>query len=214
MLSCEPLRRRCGTRPVVASVSGFEQQSLTGSVFDAESSQEIFQRRLQRVTSGRAPKHVIWVGSNEAYAMPERARPGRKAGRRAGGGSVLRNAIYPLARVWALVLGFLSYGLEQVARYQVSGLPDPTANPDMDMVVQVIGAFAIAMVLGHFLGLRGRNFSSLKSLGAALGLLAFHNLVHVYPQVFDRLTSPMWVTYVVTHTKAHSLVWRGISFVL
>ena len=69
------------------------------------------------------------------------------------------------------------------------------------------------MVFGYYMGLRGRELTPLKSLGAALGVLFFHNLVHMYPHVFVILCSKAWVNYVMQHTKAHSMVWRGINFV-
>lgn len=176
---------------------------------DPGSPQEAFRRRVARLQNGQVARHVIWVGTDEAYEMPVKAR-GAAAAPRAG---VLSNALYPLSLAAAVALGFLSHGLALVARYHLQGLPDPKANPDIEMVAQVVIGFSLAMVLGYVLGLRARELTSLKSLGAALGVLFFHNLVHAFPHVFDLLCSKAWVNYIVTHTKAHSLIWRGISFV-
>jgi hypothetical protein len=46
-----------------------------------------------------------------------------------------------------------------------------------------------------------------------VGVLFGHNAVHLYPKLYAALTSEMWVNQVVTHTKLHSMLWRGISFV-
>ena len=91
--------------------------------------------------------------------------------------------------------------------------PASSVRPATNGVARLKSENELAMVLGHFVGLRARNFTSMKSVGAALGLLFFHNTVHLYPLVFDSLCSKAWVNYVVTHTEAHSMVWRGISFV-
>jgi hypothetical protein len=38
--------------------------------------------------------------------------------------------------------------------------------------------------------------------------------VHIWPRHFAALTSELWVNQMVTHTKAFSLMWRGITFLL
>lgn len=170
---------------------------------------ELFQKRLKRLTDGEAPRNVLWVGTDEYFEIPAKARPRKPRGLVA----LVANALYPVSVMAAVGLGFVSHGIVLMARYHLNGLPDAAANPDIEMVAQLVMAFALAMVLGHFVGLRTKNFTSLKSLGAALGLLFFHNVVHLYPQVFDSLCSKAWVNYMVTQTEAHSMVWRGISFV-
>lgn len=176
---------------------------------EAGSPMDAFQKRLARFNSGQIARNVLWVGTDESIAIPVRNRVVKTSGMRAA----LRNAVYPLTLLASVALGFVSYGLAQVARYHLQGLPDPQANPDIEMVSQLVIAFSLAMVLGYFLGLRARELTSLKSLGAFLGVVLFHNVVHLFPHVFDVLCSKMWVNYVVTHTKAYSLIWRGISFV-
>lgn len=176
---------------------------------EAGSPLEAFQRRLRRYQSGEVPRQVIFVGTDESYAIP----PRKRVVKRSGLGGLVRNALYPISMASAVALGFMAHGVVQVARYHLQGMPDPQANPDIEMVAQVVMGFALAMVLGYFTGLRSRELTPLKSMGAALGVLLFHNLVHAFPHAFDLICSKMWVNYVVTHTKAHSLVWRGISFV-
>ena len=170
---------------------------------------DLFQKRLKRLTEGEVPRNVLWVGTDEYFEVPAKTKKLKPRGLKA----LAENAQYPFSVLAAVALGVASHGLVLMARYQIQGLPDPKANPDIEMVAQIVMAFALSMMLGHFVGLRAKNFTTLKSLGAALGLLFFHNLVHLYPHVFGVLCSTSWVNYVTTHTHAHSMVWRGISFV-
>ena len=170
---------------------------------------DLFQKRLKRLTEGEAPRNVLWVGTDEYFEVPRKKNTRKPRGLKA----LVVNALYPLSVLAAVGLGVVSHGLVLIARYQIQGLPNPKANPDIEMVAQLVMAFSLAMVLGYLIGLRAKNLTKLKSLGAALGLLFFHNVVHLYPQLFDVLCSKSWVNYVITHTHAHSMVWRGISFV-
>ena len=192
----------------MASVPDFKNFPRQAPNADA-SPLELFQRRLKRLTDGEAPRNVLWVGTDEYFEIPAKAKKRSPRGLAA----LVANAVYPVSVLAAVGLGVVAHGLVLMMRYQIQGLPDPKANPDIEMGAQLAMAFALSMVLGHFVGLRTKNFTSLKSLGAALGLLFFHNLVHLYPQAFDVLFSKSWVNYMVQHTHAHSMVWRGISFV-
>ena len=192
----------------MASVPDFKSFPRQAPNADA-SPLELFQKRLKRLADGEAPRNVLWVGTDEYFEMPARSKPRKLRGMAA----LIANALYPVSMLAAVGLGFASHGIVLMARYHVQGLPDPKANPDIEMAAQLFMAFALSTVLGHLLGFRARNFTLLKSVGAALGLLFFHNLVHLYPQVFDVLFSKSWVNYVTVHTHAHSMVWRGISFI-
>lgn len=174
-----------------------------------QSSKDLFQRRLNRLQTGKVSRHVLWVGEGESHALPMRERRRPQSRMR----ELLGRLFYPLAEVMAVALGFLGYGLGLILRYHLQGLPDPKANPDIDMAVQVIAGFLIAIVVGHLIGLRARSLISVKALGAVAGLLLFHNLVHIYPHLFQQATSKLWVSQVLAETKPHSLYWRGISLV-
>ena len=167
-----------------------------------------FAARIARIESGAAThRQLLFVGMDEVYHLPLRVRKIRESPAKA----LVRNAIYPVSLALALVLGAVSHGLGQVARYHIPGLPNLDANPDIEMVVQVVLGVAIAMVLGSLLGLRSNQLTTLKSIGVVLGVLLFHNAVHAYPEFFATLTSKIWVNQIVTHTYAHSILWRGIS---
>ncbi len=167
-----------------------------------------FAARIARIESGvAASKQLLFVGIDEVYQVPLRVRKVKRSGLTA----FFRNVMYPVSLVLAVVLGAVAHGLGQIIRYQAQGLPDLGANPDVEMVVQVVLGFAIAMVLGYLTGLRSNQLTTLKSIGVVFGLLLFHNSVHAYPQFFAILTSKIWVNQVMAHTYAHSILWRGIT---
>ena len=167
-----------------------------------------FAARIARIESGAATyRQLLFVGMDEVYQVPLRVRKIRESSAKA----LVRNAIYPVSLVLALVLGAVSQGLGQIARYHIQGLPDLNANPDIEMAVQVVLGFAIAMVLGYLMGLRSNQLATLKIIGVVLGILLFHNAVHAYPELFAIPTSKIWVNQIVANTLAHSILWRGIS---
>jgi hypothetical protein len=179
-----------------------------------QSSEDLFQRRLNRLQSGKVSRNVLWVGEGESHALPMRDRrraPERRSRRLVG------VILYPLTEVLALATGFAGYGAALVARFQlqahVPAVADLKLDPDLDMAVQVAAGFVLALVLGGLIGLRGPALISVKALGVVAGLLLFHNLVHLYPHLFELATSKAWVAQVLAQTRPHSLFWRGTSLV-
>jgi hypothetical protein len=169
-----------------------------------------FAARVSRIEMNTAAsQQLLFVGVDEVYVMPRRDRKPKISGSRA----FLGNLMYPVSLVAAVVLGAFSHAVGQVARYHVQGMPDLNANPDIETLVQIIVGIAISMVLGFALGLNSKAFTTLKSVGSVMGVLFGHNAVHLYPKLFAAMTSEMWVNQVVSHTKMHSMIWRGISFV-
>ena len=169
-----------------------------------------FAARVARVEQNIADaRQLLWVGVDEVYSVPRRERKARLGGIKA----LARNAGYPLSMVAAVTLGAVSHAIGQVGRYHVQGLPDLNANPDIETLIQIIVGTAIAIALGYVFGLQSKNFMTLKSTGAVIGVLFLHNAVHLCPKLFAALTSPMWVNQVVSHTRVGSMLWRGISFV-
>jgi hypothetical protein len=170
-----------------------------------------FAARIARIEKGvSSATQLLYVGVDEVYAMPRRDRRPKPS----QGKVLITNVLYPVSLVAAVILGAVSHGIGQVARFYVSGVPDLKANPDVEMLVQIILGVAISMVLGFALGLNSRAFTTLKSIGVICGMLFFHNAVHIWPRHFAALTSELWVNQMVTHTKEFSLMWRGITFLL
>ena len=169
-----------------------------------------FRARAARVENNIAGAcQLLWVGVDEVYAVPRRERKARITAFRA----LVQNAVYPASILAAVVLGAVSHAIGQIARYHVQGLSNQAANPDIETLAQVILGIVIAMALGFVFRLHSKSFTTLKSTGVLIGVLFLHNAVHLYPKGFAVLTSPMWVNQVVTQTEAHSMLWRGISFV-
>ncbi len=173
--------------------------------------QNDFALRLERIASAsRARTQRVFVGEDESYVVPRHEWKHKAS----GATTALGNAMYPLSLVLAVVVGIVAHGVTMVARYYIDGLPDWNANPNIEMFKQLVMAYVLAMVVGYLIGLRSSTLTALKVLGCALGVLAFHNAVHMYPDLFAKLTSQLWVAQMIAHTKAHSLLFRGISFIL
>ncbi len=167
-----------------------------------------FADRIARIEAGSAAsRFTLYVGVDESYVI------GRRETKRAQGlGELARNAAYPLSMIAALLLGMISYAAGRLLQFRLNGMPDPTINPNTVMVSEAVIGFAIAVVTGFLLHLRGKELTSVKSAGVVMGSLFFHNVVHAFPQLFEMAFSPMWVSRVLTTTEAGSLLWRGISF--
>lgn len=178
-------------------------QQISDNQFD-------FALRMQRIeATAKAQTQRLFVGEDECYVLPRAVRKIRKSGL----AEMLGNLLYPLSMFVAPLLGVLSHGVGMLLRYQVMGLKGWSDNPDIEMVAQVILGFSLAMVMGYLIGLRSNRLTSLKALGVLFGLLCFHNAVHMYPEVFTRLTSSLWVSQMMAATKAHSVMWRGVCLV-
>lgn len=168
-----------------------------------------FALRLKRIeATSPARTQRVFVGVDETYIVPLRSWKVKQSGL----ASLVGNALYPLSMVFAVLLGCASEALGMVIRFWVEGLRNWSANPDIEMIKELVLGYAIAMIVGYGMGLRSSTLTSLKLLGAALGVLFFHNAVHLYPEVFAKLTSALWVSQLMAHTKEHSMLWRGISF--
>ena len=168
-----------------------------------------FTARLARIEAASGQrKATLYVGPDESFVLdrPERRR------QTSGLVALLLNASYPLSMVMAFGLGFLAFAIGRYIRFHLTGVGETPPDPDMEMVLQLGTGLAIAAVLGAVDQMKAFEYLIAKSLGVVAGLLAFHNLVHVYPDQFKLLFSPIWVTKMVTTTEPFSLLWRGISF--
>lgn len=170
-----------------------------------------FSLRLKRIeASSIARTQRVFVGEDESYILPRHVWKVRRSGL----GALIGNAAYPISMVIAVLLGITAHAMGMILRFYLQGLTDWKASPDIEMLKQLVLGYALAMVFGYLLGLRSSVLTPLKSLGVATGVLFFHNAVHLYPQVFAKLTSALWVAQMIDHTKVHSVLWRGISFIL
>jgi len=161
-----------------------------------------FHDRLSRVN--KAARNVIWVGSDEAYAMPSKPRASARTRRQ----KLAAGIALQIRRVIAVFLGFAAYGAWVIVRYRMTGLANPVADPDIAMGIQFAAAFLIATLVGRFFGIRLRALAFWKAFGAAAGVTLFHDLVFLYPDLFAQVV-PHWTHDILAHSKPGTLYWRG-----
>lgn len=168
-----------------------------------------FARRVARINSGAASsKRTLFVGMDESYVIPLKQGHGQKA----SAGSSLRNAMAPFSLVLAFGIGVVAHGLALVGRFHSIGLPKVKASPDVEMLTQFVLGFLLALICAKALRLKAPSQQLARSLGVVAAVLLAHNLVHAYPEEAGRVMSPLWVADVVTSTKPHSVLLRGLSF--
>jgi hypothetical protein len=166
-----------------------------------------FQDRIARILSGQgATKATVYVGQEISFAYVPANRQGG-----GGLGQVARNAGHALTFPACILAGIGAHGMERYADFVLRGLPRVPQNADVEMMKVAMTSLCIAIVLTHLLGLRERALLVPKILGVAAGMLFFHNFVHLWPHLFDRLFSPLWVAKVTAMTEPQSLLFRGIS---
>ena len=167
-----------------------------------------FQERLARINAGEGfTKATVYIGLDTSFTYVPKNK------RRSGGMSEkIVNAGYALSFPFCMAIGLLCHVLERYAEFVLAGRPDPNASIDLQMVKVAVTGFALTVVATHLLGLRDKGLMLPKLLGVAGGMLFFHNAVHIWPHVFERVFSPIWVAQVTSMTEPHSMFWRGISF--
>lgn len=167
-----------------------------------------FQERLARIQSGQAfTRDTVYVGLDGAFTyVPKGRRKGRALGQAAG------NAGHALSFPFCLIIGFLCHVLERYADSLFFRTPDPNGSIDVEMVKITLTGFMLTVVVSHLLGVRDRGLLLPKLLGVAGGMLFFHNFVHLWPDFFAKVFSPIWVAHITSITEPSSLVFRGIVF--
>jgi hypothetical protein len=169
-----------------------------------------FAARIARIEAGGGGRTAtIFVGPDESFQFAR----GPKSRRRTSLATTLGNIFYPFSLVLCFGLGVLALGLGRYFRFHLTGIDYAADNPDIEILIDIATGLIIGMAFGLVDRMRLSDQVISRSLGVAIGSIGFHNLVHFYPQVFETLFSKMWVTRVLTTTEAHSLVWRGISFI-
>lgn len=169
-----------------------------------------FAERVARINAASAKGvTTLHVGPEESYQIDR-----IQSGRRGPNSEILSNAMFPVSLVVCFLIGVLAVLITKWVRFQ---LTDPVAAPlapDIDMVVEFLGALVVTTLISQFGGMREAEQKLARVLGVVAGMLCLHNLVHLYPEVFSVLFSDIWVSRVLTTTKPYSILWRGISFTL
>lgn len=170
-----------------------------------------FLARLARIESGvGSSKSTLFVGLNETILVDNKAKA-----------KVLKKAIAVpqkrlglLEAVLCIVLGSVSLIFGLYIRFTLTGSADPWGSPDVEMAINGSLGMAIALFLGYFLRMPLLKMAPICAVGVMAGVVAYHNLVHFYPEKFAAMFSPAWVEQIVTATVANSVIWRGASFPL
>ena len=170
-----------------------------------------FLARLNRIEKGiGSSKSTLYVGLDETILINSKANAKLKKQSEAEPAKPL--GIF--AAILSVLFGAAIVGLVAYLRFYFTGEATPLAASDMMMAVHGSIALTIALFAGFMVKMPLLKYTPVAAMGVVLGLVGFHNLVHVYPAQFASMFSPIWVEKVVTTTEAHSIIWRGVTYVL
>lgn len=170
-----------------------------------------FLARLARIESGAgSSKSTLFVGLDETILVDNKAKA--KILKKAA--ATPQKRLGPVEAVLCAVLGLASLIVAHYILFSIANTADPRGSPDMEMAVNGGLGLTIALFLGYFLRMPLLKMAPICTVGVMAGVVAFHNLVHFYPEKFADVFSPLWVEQVVTATAANSIIWRGVSFTL
>jgi hypothetical protein len=114
-----------------------------------------------------------------------------------------------LAVILAVGMGALAAMLARFVHFQLTGSIGFNMSADMDFVLEVLMAIAIAFWLRELVSLCAIRQMGAQFAGILLALVTMHNVVHQIPEPFVRLFSPEWVQHVKETTEPGTLVFRG-----
>lgn len=170
-----------------------------------------FLARLARIESGTASsKSTLFVGLNETILVNKKANA--KLLKKAA--AVPQKRLGPLEVLLCVLLGVFSLVLGLYIRFSITGSGNPLGSPDIEMAINGGLGLTITLFSGYLLRMPLLKMVPVGAVGVMAGVMAFHNLVHIYPEKFAEMFSPIWVDQVIKTTDANSIIWRGVSFTL
>ena len=170
-----------------------------------------FLARLSRIEKGiGSSKSTLYVGLDETIMVNSKASARLKK----QVATVPARPMGIFAAILSIAFGAAVVGLVAYLRFYFTGEAVLLADSDMMTAVHGSVALAIAVFAGFMVKMPLLKYTPATALGVCLGLVSFHNLVHVYPAQFASMFSPIWVEQVVTMTEANSIIWRGVTYVL
>lgn len=119
-----------------------------------------------------------------------------------------------VASFLALAMGALAALIARYIRFQLTGSLAGAASADLDLLIDVVFAIAIAFLLRELVSLSAIRQMGAQFAGVLLALVTMHNVVHHNPEVFSRLFSAEWVSHVTQTTDPGTLLFRGQSFAI
>lgn len=170
-----------------------------------------FLARLNRIEKGiGSSKSTLYVGLDETVLANSRSN--EKLRKQAA--AVPARPLGLFAAILSVVFGAAVVGLVSYLQFSITGETASLSASDVTMGIHGGMAFIIALFCGFMVKMPLLKYAPITALGVMLGLVGFHNLVHVYPAQFAEMFSPIWVEQVVTTTEANSIIWRGVTYVL
>lgn len=170
-----------------------------------------FLSRLSRIEAGTASsKSTLYVGVDGTVMAS--SKDSAKLKKQAA--AVKAQPMGMFAVILSIGFGIAAVITALYLRFAATGETGPLTNSDLTMGINGGVAFAIAMFGGFLLRMPLLKYTPVCAVGVMVGVVGFHNLVHVYPTQFANLFSPIWVDQVVAATPANSIIWRGETFAL
>jgi hypothetical protein len=168
-----------------------------------------FAARISRIEQGiGSAKTTLYVGPDDAYQVVFGNARHAKHKRVPG---TFQNLVYPLTILTAFAVGMLAnLCVRWISFY--SDLPPPNAdNIDYMLTMDFVIAMMASSIIGVFFRFGIRDHIGLRVGGILAGMVGMHNLVHMYPSLFEHLFSPAWVGTMIGNTEPASLLVRGVS---
>lgn len=167
---------------------------------------DAFLARVARIqTGGLHTNRTLFVGMDEAIAVPKKGSLEKIAGQRAFVAPWMRKktrrSYSLLPALMALALGMIAFPLVLL------GTLNPAAGPQMASAPggPLGAAVALALVTAFVIGLR----TPVALVATAAGVLAmatgFHNVVHAAPEVIAQVFPDAWVATTLSTTEMGTL---------
>lgn len=122
--------------------------------------------------------------------------------------------VSPFVMAFAILFGAFTVVAVRYGRLFWDGGALTGSGAGQAMLMDAGIALAVIIVLRLLLRARSRLMLAGQLVGVAAGVLAMHNLVHVAPQVWTAAFPPAWVDDILANTQPHSILIKGVSYVL
>ena len=104
---------------------------------------------------------------------------------------------------FAFALGVMAAFIARFLRFQVEGVAH--GAPDLNLIIDVVFAISVAFLVRELLSLSAVKRMGAQFAGILLALITMHNVVHMFPQAFEKTFSSEWVEHVTSTTQAGTL---------
>lgn len=191
---------------------------MSGSGMTANEAQlAAFRAKVTRIEKRGPVMQIAPIGPADEQVRNSRKEL-RRARREAAAVKIPREKIRPVVFLTALVLGAAAVVAVRYGRAEWLTDMFPAAlageKAGMTMLSDFGAALFLCLVIKVVLGARSRQFVAAQTIGAAVMVLAMHNLVHAAPDLWQMAFPQSWVNEVVATTEPHSILITGISFQL